>query len=122
MKIAIPVNEKEIKTDTCLSFGRAPYYLIYDSEQNDNFFLDNSAADSAGGAGIKAAQTIIDHKVDILLLLSCGQNAAEVLKAANIKIYQAKNGAAMDNIEAYLNGKLSVLNEIHAGYHRHGKK
>ncbi len=48
------------------------------------FFLDNSAADSAGGAGIKAAQIIIDHKVDVLLLLSCGQMPQKYLRLPRI--------------------------------------
>ena len=56
MKIAIPVDEKSLESNVCVSFGRAPYYLIYDTETKESVFLDNSAAASTGGAGIKAAQ------------------------------------------------------------------
>ena len=49
-----------MQTDICESFGRAPYYLIYDTEKDEATFIDNSAATSTGGAGIKAAQVIVD--------------------------------------------------------------
>ena len=32
MKIAIPVDEKSLESNVCVSFGRAPYFLIYDTE------------------------------------------------------------------------------------------
>ena len=31
MKIAIPMNEQSMDTEVCPSFGRAPYFLLYDS-------------------------------------------------------------------------------------------
>ena len=120
MKIAIPVEDKSMETNVCQSFGRTPYFLIYDTGSKDGYFLDNSAAASQGGAGIKAAQTIVDNNVNALLTPRCGENAAEVIKAANIKIYKTVNDSIMDNIDAFNNGNLSVLADIHAGFHNHG--
>ena len=54
-------------------------------------FIENSAANSEGGAGIKAAQNVVDSKAEILITPRCGQNAADVLQAADIKIYKTKN-------------------------------
>lgn len=122
MKIAIPVDEKDLKSNVCISFGRAPYFLIYDTETKESIFLDNSAATSAGGAGIKTAQTIVDNKATALLTPRCGENAANVLQAADIKIYKTTNTSINDNIEAFVAGKLSLLNDIHAGLHNHGGK
>jgi len=122
MKIAIPVDEKLMETNVCISFGRTPYFLIYDTESKNSIFLDNSAAASQGGAGIKAAQTIVDNSVDALLTPRCGENAAQVIKAANIKIYKTMNDSLSDNINAYNYGTLSLLEEIHAGFHNHGGK
>lgn len=122
MKIAIPVDDKTIETNVCPSFGRTPYFLIYDTNSNESSFIDNSAAASQGGAGIKAAQIIVDNKANILLTPRCGENAAEVIKAANIQIYKTTNATAMENIRAYETGKLEVLTEIHAGFHNHGEK
>lgn len=122
MKIAMPVDDKSMETTVCMSFGRTPYFLIYDTESKESLFLDNSAAASQGGAGIKAAQTIADHKVDALLTPRCGQNAADVILAANIKIYKTIKVSIKDNIDALNNGKLSLLQDIHAGFHNHGGK
>ncbi len=122
MKIAMPVDDKFMDTSICISFGRTPYFLIYDTDTKEGVFLDNSAVASQGGAGIKAAQTISDNKADALLTPRCGENAADVLKAADIKIYKTQGTSAIDNINAFVDGKLSVLEEIHAGFHKHGEK
>lgn len=120
MKIAIPVDEKDMGTNVCVSFGRTPYFLIYDTESKESAFIDNSAAASSGGAGIKAAQIIVDSNIEVLLTPRCGQNAADVLNAANIKIYKTTTPSVKDNIDAFIGGTLSLLDEIHEGFHGHG--
>jgi len=120
MIIAIPVDEKSLESNVCVSFGRTPYFLIYDVNTEKGIFLDNSAAVDAGGAGIKAAQAIVDNKTNALLTPRCGGNAADLLKAAEIKIFKTINASARENIESYIDGKLSLLDEIHAGFHGHG--
>ncbi|MFZ7131229.1 MAG: NifB/NifX family molybdenum-iron cluster-binding protein [Eubacteriales bacterium] len=122
MKIAIPVDDKTLETSVCISFGRTPYFLIYDTDTKENTFIDNSGASSQGGAGIKAAQIIVDSHVKALLTPRCGENAAEVIKAADIKIYKTLDTSVLVNINNFLDGKLSLLDEIHAGFHNHGGK
>lgn len=122
MKIAIPVDEKTLESNVCVSFGRTPYYLIYDTDTKENVFIYNSAAASTGGAGIKAAQIVVDNKVDVLLTPRCGENAANVLKSADIELFKTISASVKDNIADYVNGKLPVLDEIHAGFHGHGGK
>lgn len=83
-------------------------------------FLDNSAAQSAGGAGIKAAQTLADSGAEILLTPQCGGNAAKVLLASDLKLYKTEPGlSAMENIRRFREDGLDRLNEIHEGFHRH---
>lgn len=120
MKIAIPVEEKTLESNVCVSFGRTPYFLIYDVETKESIFIDNSAAASTGGAGIKAAQIIVDNKANALLTPRLGENAADVLKPAEIKIYKTTTGSAKDNTDAYIAGKLHLLDEFHGGFHGHG--
>jgi predicted Fe-Mo cluster-binding NifX family protein len=120
MRIAIPANEKNMEEVVCPSFGRAPYYLIYDIEKSEGSFIENSAASSQGGAGIKAAQIIVDSKADALITPRCGQNAADVIKGANIKIYKSKSASLNDNIKAFSGNELSDLNDFHSGFHGHG--
>jgi predicted Fe-Mo cluster-binding NifX family protein len=55
-----------------------------------------------------------------MLTPRCGENAAEVLNAADIKIYKTNGSSIRDNIDAFIAGKLVILDEIHAGFHNHG--
>lgn len=118
MKITIPVNED--KTTICPSFGRTPMFLIYDTETKNQVFLDNSAAASQGGAGIKAAQSIVDNKVEAVLTPRCGENAANVLKAGNINIYKTTFNTTKENMDAFNENKLQILDDVHPGFHNHG--
>lgn len=119
MKIAIPVDEKNLESTVCISFGRTPYFLIYNTENEVHTFLDNSAAASQGGAGIKAAQAVVDQSVNALLTPRCGENASEVLVEAGVTIYKTKGTSIKENIESFKQNGLSALTEIHAGLHQH---
>lgn len=120
MRIAIPVDKKDNGAKVSTSFGRAPYFLIYDIESKESSFIENRAKESKGGAGIIAAQTIVDNKVEVLLTPQCGENAAEVIKAADIEIYKTEGNNLEENIDKFINAKLSLLDEIHGGFHGHG--
>ncbi len=121
MKLAIPVDEKDINSNVCISFGRTPYFMIYDTESKEAEFFDNEAASSPGGAGIKAAQSLVDKKIDVLLTPRCGGNAADVINGANVKMYKTSTESIKTNIENFEAGKLSLLTEVHEGLHNHGK-
>ena len=117
MKIGMPVNNIDMDGDICVSFGRAPYFLIYDEESKESTFVENIGAKASGGAGVKAAQLIVDNNVDILLTPRCGENAAAVFQVANIKIYKTNGTSIKENIDLFIGGKLSLLEEIHEGFH-----
>src|SRR5574344_3073423 len=115
MKIALPVEEKILNTPVCVSFGRTPLFVIFDTENGEFEFIDNSAAASQGGAGIKAAQILVDKGAKAVITFRCGENAAAVLKPTEITLYKAVDGTAFDNIEKFRLGELSLLNDIHPG-------
>ncbi len=113
MRIAIPLDEN--KQDVCIVLARAPYFLFW--EDGKNTILENPAAQAHGGAGIQVAQFLVDNGVNILITVRCGQNAADVFKAADMKIYKSANKAAADDLAAFEDGKLSELTEFHGGFH-----
>lgn len=121
MIIAIPMEEKSLESGVCVSFGRAPYFLFYDTDTNKGDFIHNSAADSQGGAGIKAAQIISDHGAKALLTPRCGENAQAVLNESEIQIYKSLSASAQQNIDAFAAGKLALLSEFHPGFHGHAR-
>jgi predicted Fe-Mo cluster-binding NifX family protein len=120
MKIVIPLESRSLDVPVCPSFGRTPLFVLVDTEKDTEEFLDNGAAASQGGAGIKAAQMIVDQGAVAVITYRLGQNAADVLTAANVEIYKAQDGTVKDNIERFKEGKLSLLTDIHPGFHNHG--
>ena len=120
MKIAIPVNED--KETVCISFGRTPLFLLVNTETGVKEYIDNSAAASQGGAGIKAAQILVDHEIEALLTPRCGENAAAVFQAADVSLYKTVGDSVEENLAAFKAGKLAELSEIHSGFHNHGGK
>ena len=112
MKIAIPLDED--RRNVCPVLARAPYFLF--STQGKESIEENPAAQAQGGAGMQAAQFLVDGDVDILITPRCGENAAEVFKAAGIEIFKSANKAAADDLAAYGEGKLEVLSHFHGGF------
>lgn len=120
MKIAVPVEGLGNDTAVSASFGRAAGFLVFDNGEGTTKILSNDAAQSAGGAGIRAAQTVVDSGAMILLTPQCGGNAAKVLLAAGVKLYKTQpDVSASENIKRFLRGELTELSEIHEGFHGH---
>lgn len=120
MKVVIPVESKSLDVPVCPSFGRTPLFILFDTESGNYEFLNNEAAQSQGGAGIKAAQALVDNGVNALITYRCGENAAQVLSAAKIKMYKAQDGSVTDNIVKFKAEKLNLLTDVHPGFHNHG--
>ena len=114
MKIVIPVDDD--KKSVCVAFGRAPLFLLFDTENRESSFVDNPGAEAHGGAGMKAAQCVVDTEADVLITIRCGENAAEVMKAADIQIYKSVCDLAEDDIASFEAGKLELLTSFHGGY------
>jgi len=120
MKLVMPMENNDIHDPICASFGRAPMYLLYDTETSEHRFLNNEAAQSQGGAGVQAAQKLVDAGASDVITFRCGENAAAVFRAGDIKIFKAQAGSALENVNLMKYGKLDLLEEIHAGFHHHG--
>lgn len=113
MRIAIPLDEN--KQNVCIVLARAPYFLFRDDGQDT--IVENPAATAQGGAGVQAAQFLVDQKVNALITVRCGENAAAVFNAADMKIYRSANKAAVDDLTAFEKGMLMGLTAFHGGFH-----
>ncbi len=118
MKIAIPTNDKSLESGVCPAFGRAPCFLLYETESKEYDFIDNDAAGAHGGAGVAAAQKLVDNKIDVLICPRCGQNAAQVLQADDVKIYLSESISIPDTIAAFEKGDLVPLTPQRAGINK----
>ena len=112
MRIAIPLDEN--KKDVCIVLARAPYFLF--REQGQDVIVDNPAAQAQGGAGVQAAQFLVDSGVTHLITVRCGQNAADVFHAAGIQIFRSVHPVAAEDLAAWEKGELEELTKFHSGF------
>ena len=117
MKIIIPVNENKKDTKIADNLGRANFYAIYDLEKDSFEFVENGAKLNTGGAGIAAAQTLVDTGSRILLTPRCGMKAGKVLDASGFKVYKTISDDLNENINKYKAGELTILEERGPGKH-----
>jgi predicted Fe-Mo cluster-binding NifX family protein len=87
MKLCITSTGKDIEARVDTTFGRAPYFLIIDTETNAKEIVENTAATQGQGAGIAAAQLVSDKGADGVLTGYVGPNAFNALRASDIKLF-----------------------------------
>ena len=114
MRIVMPLDEE--KDVLCPVFGRTPYFGVYDIEPGEKKVEENPAAQAQGGAGLQAAQFVLDCEADVLITARCGKNSAEVLQAGEVQIYKAEGTNVQQNLTAWKEGKLAILEHFHGGY------
>jgi predicted Fe-Mo cluster-binding NifX family protein len=106
MKVAISVTAPEIDAQLDARFGRAPAFVIVDTETDKWQGYANPAANDAGGAGIRAAEFIVKQGAEAVISGAFGPNASEVLDAANVRMYRAESGTATDLVQRLKDGTL----------------
>jgi predicted Fe-Mo cluster-binding NifX family protein len=121
MRLAIATDGTTLESEVCPSFGRTETFLIVDTETLEVEVLPNAAAHAQGGAGIVAAQALVDAGVDAAVALYLGQNAADVLTSAGVPVYKGVPGTAAETVRRFNANELTVLKDVHPGHHRHGK-
>ena len=107
MKIAIATAGKTLDSLVDARFGRCPYFLIIDSNSKEFKAIENTAGQSFQGAGVSAAQMIVNKGVKAVIAGNFGPNAVHVLKNSNIKIFKGISGImAKKALREYEEGKL----------------
>jgi predicted Fe-Mo cluster-binding NifX family protein len=100
MRVAITAMGQEIDSELDPRFGRARYIVIVDPSATILEVVDNSRNINAmSGAGIQAAKTMADKKVDVLMTGHCGPNAFRALQAAGIKVVVEQSGTVKQALE-----------------------
>jgi predicted Fe-Mo cluster-binding NifX family protein len=91
-------------------FGRARYLIQFDSSTQSYISLDNSEqVEATQGAGVQAAQKVVDSGADVLLTGHCGPKAFQVLSEADIEIYSGLEGTVLSAVRAWQEGSLKPL-------------
>ncbi len=110
MKIFITTKGKDLDSTVDPRFGRAEYYIIYDTETGKFKAEENPFKRGHTAVGISLAQRIIEEGAQVAISGNFGPNAFEVLKAAEIQLYRAGGDMKVkEAVDAYLKGKLPKM-------------
>jgi predicted Fe-Mo cluster-binding NifX family protein len=84
--------------------------------------LENPAMAAGGGAGIQAAQFVIEQGAGAVVTGNVGPNAFSVFRSAGVPVYVGQEGTVRDAVEAYKNNQLREVSgatgPAHAGMGR----
>jgi predicted Fe-Mo cluster-binding NifX family protein len=112
MKIAISSAGTTLNDQIDRRFGRAAMFIIYDLDLETFTVVDNAQnLNAAQGAGIQAAQHIVNAGVGALVTGHTGPKAFKVLEAAAIPVYLAEGGTVREAIDAFRSGTLAKISE-----------
>lgn len=106
MRICITTSGIDLDAQVDSVFGRARYFLLVDSETLDTEAVEN--VPGAHGAGVQAAQIMVDKAIGTVLTGNVGPNAFQGLTAAGIQIFIGAKGTARDALAAYKAGTLQT--------------
>ena len=118
MQIAISLQENNgLVSQVSTIFGRCPYFMFINPDNDEFEIVENTAKAASGGAGIQAAQIIVDKGAEAVISGKLGPKAHAVLISADILLLQFPSGNALEALEAYQQGKLTALNSPNTGAH-----
>ena len=117
MKIAISSSGNHWNAQLDPRFGRCAYFLIVDPAEMRFEAFDNQSAVLGGGAGIQAAQFLVDKNVSAVITGHVGPNAVQTLAAAGIEIFADQYGSIEEVVNRYKGGALKPITESIVGSH-----
>ena len=101
MRIIVSAQGESLDAPASPVFGRCPTYILVDPVTAEFQALPNPAMNQGGGAGIQAAQFVVQQGAQAVLTGNLGPNAFDVLQAAGIPAYVVLDGTVRQAVEAF---------------------
>jgi predicted Fe-Mo cluster-binding NifX family protein len=92
MKIVISSQGENLDAPTSAVFGRCPSFVFVDTETLAFEALSNPAVSQGGGAGVQAAQFVLNEGAQAVLTGNLGPKAFDGLVAAEVQGYLVPEG------------------------------
>jgi predicted Fe-Mo cluster-binding NifX family protein len=122
MKVVVTADGAGLDAPASSVFGRCQAYVVVDTDAMEAETLENPAMNSASGAGIEAAQFVVDQGAEAVITGNVGPNAYSVLQAAEVPVFLLEEGTVRQVVEAFEQGRLSeaggATGPAHAGLGR----
>jgi predicted Fe-Mo cluster-binding NifX family protein len=118
MKIAVSASGPDLDAQVDSRFGRAPFFLLVDSDTLECEAIPNSPnLQAAHGAGIQAAAQVARKQPSVVLTGHCGPKAFHTLQAAGIKVVVGVEGLVRDAVQQYRQGQFQPSDRPNAFSH-----
>ena len=101
MKIAASAKGSTPDSEVDPRFGRAPWFVVLDTETGEYTSIDNSeSVEAASGAGVQAVSRVTRAGVTRLVTGQCGPKSAKGLEAAGVEVVTGASGSVRAALEA----------------------
>ena len=108
MKIAVTATGKESASTMDARFGRTRWFMITDPEEGEwEAHANEQNMNAAQGAGIQAAQRLVNLGVEAVITGHVGPKAFRILKAAGIGIFLCEVGTVEEALHLFKQGRLA---------------
>ena len=117
MRIIVTSSGADLDAPASPVLGRCPVFVLVDTETMEFEALDNPAIAAAGGAGVQAAQFIVEQGVQAVVTGNVGPNAFQVFQSAGVPVYLGQGGTVRNAVEAFRSGQLQLVGGANAPAH-----
>jgi predicted Fe-Mo cluster-binding NifX family protein len=117
MKLLISATGPDVTAQVDPRFGRAPSFVLVDTETNEWSAYVNPGAGAGHGAGIEAARFAIELGAQAVLTGATGPNAFRTLSAGNVSVFPVNGGRVADAVEQWKAGSLAQAGGATAAAH-----
>ena len=108
-RIAVPADGESLDSNVFEHFGRAPYYVLIDIENDKitdvrairNPLIEHKPGDIPG--------LLQKNNVSVVICRGVGRRAREYFRAYSIEVITGASGKIRDIVEAYIKGELRSI-------------
>ena len=109
MKVLVCSRGPDLDSDASPVFGRSDFFLLVDSSSFSFESFDNPGRTQESGAGVMAAQFVLDMNPTALIAASIGPKAFNVLSSVSLPCYRAQGRSVREEVESFVAGSASRI-------------
>ena len=107
MKIAVSAEGKELSCPVDERFGRTKWFIVVETTDGSwQAYPNDQNYQAAQGAGIQAAQQVVELGAEAVITGHVGPKAFKILKASGVGIFFDRNHSVAETIERLKQGLL----------------
>ncbi|MHC1742842.1 MAG: NifB/NifX family molybdenum-iron cluster-binding protein [Syntrophobacteraceae bacterium] len=105
MKVAVTAEQPQLDSAVDSRFGRCRFFILVDTDTEAWEAFENRDAVLSSGAGIAAAQRVVNLGVQAVVTGLVGPKATQVLNAAGVQIWSVPSRTVREALEDFKTGK-----------------